>query len=132
MKNRITDILKKHRIDIIVISAILIVSLSVLLFVVLNKKPGALVRVEIDGTVVAEYPLDVDGTYVLNGGTNILVIEDGKAYFSYSECPDHTCEKGKKKHYVGESIICLPNKVSATIVGDVLEDDGVDFVPGGG
>ena len=131
MKNRITEMFKKHRIDIIVVSAILIISLSVLLIFTFNKEEGSYVRVEIDGEIVAEYPLDKNGTYILNEGTNILVIEDGKAYFSYSSCPDHICEKGKKKHHVGETIVCLPNKVSATIVGSVTENDGVDFVPGG-
>lgn len=127
MKDRITDILKKHRIDIIVISTILIVSLSVLVIFNLTKKAGTIVRVEIDGEVTAEYSIYQNGTYPLNGGTNVLVIENGKAYLNYSDCPDHTCEKTGKIRYVGESIVCLPNKVSITITGESL-GDGTDFV----
>ena len=125
MKNRITELIKKHRLDIIVISAILILSLSALLIYNLTKVPGATAVVEIDGVRVAEYPLEINGTYSLNGGTNILVIENGVAYLNYSSCPDHTCERKGNIKYVGQTIVCLPNRVSVTIKGD--SSDGVDF-----
>lgn len=117
----------KYRLDIIVIAAILLASLALLLVMTLNKEEGSVVVVEIDGATVATYSLDRDGEYSLNGGTNVLVIEDGKAYLNYSNCPDHTCEKTGKIQYVGQTIICLPNKVAITIKGDVAEG-GVDFV----
>ena len=125
-KESIKSFITKRRIDIIVIASLLLLSLIVLLIINLTKKEGALVRVEISGEVVGEYPLDVDSVYTLNGGTNTLTIKDGVAYMSYSECPDHTCEGTGKIKFVGETIVCLPNKVSVTIIGD--SDDGVDIV----
>ena len=126
MKDRITEMLKKHRIDIIVVSAILIISLSVLIIFNLTRTPGATVYVEINGETVAEYSIYENGVYPLNGGTNVLVIENGSAYLNYSDCPDHTCERTGKIRYVGETIVCLPNRVSITIKGESA--DGVDFV----
>ena len=117
----------KYRLDIIVIAAILLASVGLLLAMTLTKEEGNSVVVEIDGATVATYSLDKNGEYSLNGGTNVLVIEDGKAYLNYSNCPDHTCEKTGKIRYVGQSIICLPNKVAITIKGDAAEG-GVDFV----
>ena len=125
MENQ-TPTKKKYRLDIIVISVILLLSLVLLLIVTLSKEEGATVVVEIDGTIVATYSLDQNGEYSLNGGTNVLVIENGKAYLNYSNCPDHTCEKTGKIQYVGQSIICLPNKIAITIKGEA--DGGVDFV----
>lgn len=125
MENQ-TPAKKKYRLDIIVISVILLLSLVLLLIVTLSKEEGATVVVEIDGTIVATYSLDQNGEYSLNGGTNVLVIENGKAYLNYSNCPDHTCEKTGKIQYVGQSIICLPNKIAITIKGEA--DGGVDFV----
>ena len=119
-------ILKKYRIDVIVISAILAISLLCLILVSVTKKEGSLAVVEIDGYKVAEYPLDTDGVFELNGGTNVLVIENAVAYLSYSDCPDHTCELTGKIRYVGQTIVCLPNKISITIKGDA--SDGVDLV----
>ena len=120
--------LKKYRIDIIVISAILVSALLFLLFMTIFKKDGAVVAVEINGEVVAEYPLDKDGVFPLNGGTNVLVIENGAAYLSYSSCPDHVCENTGQIRHVGETIVCLPNRVTVTVKGDVSDDGGVDLV----
>lgn len=117
---------KRYRADIIFIAAAILLSLLVLLIITVTKKDGAVAVVEIDGTVSGEYPLYIDGEFSLNGGTNILVIENGTAYLSYSECPDHTCERIGKIRYVGETIVCLPNRLTITITGDA--DNGVDIV----
>ena len=125
-KESIKKALIKHRIDIIVIASLLLLSLVVLLIVDLTKKPGAYATVEIEGVVVAEYPLDKDGVYTLNGGTNILTVKDGVAHMTYSNCPDHVCENTGKVKHVGETIVCLPNKLSITVTGE--SEGSVDFV----
>ena len=117
---------KKYRLDIIFIASILLISLLIFAIASLNKKEGAVAVVEIDGIVTNEYSLSVDGTFPLNGGTNVLVIENGAAYIKYSNCPDHICEKTRKARYVGERIVCLPNRISITIKGST--DSGVDLV----
>ena len=117
---------KKYRLDIIVIAGILLVALLLALGVYLIREEGNTVRVEVDGITVGEYPLSVDGIFSLNGGTNILVVENGEVYLSYSNCPDHLCEGMGRIRYVGESIICLPNRVAVKIVGGGT--GGVDFV----
>ena len=106
--------IKKYRLDIIVISTLLLFSLLVLLVVNVTRTEGAVAIVEINGSTVAEYSLNENGEYSLNNGTNRLVIEDGVAYLNYSNCPDHTCERTGKIKYVGQTIVCLPNKVSIT------------------
>ena len=126
MKDRITAIMKKHRIDIIVILTILIISLSALLLITLTKEEGSLAIVKIDNETVLEIPLAVDGKYSLNGGTNTLTVKDGEAYMSYSECKGHQCEKMGKINKVGQFIECAPNRIKIFIVGD--SDDGVEIV----
>ncbi len=126
MDSQKNEFVKRYKLDIIVIAAILVISLSVLFIVLLTKKDGATVSVEINGEETAVYSLEVDGVYPLNGGTNVLVIENGEAYLNYSNCPDHTCERTGKISHVGETIICLPNRISITIKGDAA--DGVDLV----
>ena len=121
-----TQSTKKYRLDIIVISVIIAVSLLLLLVISLTKKEGSVAVVEIDGTIAEEYPLSYDGVFALNGGTNVLVIEDGVAYFNYSSCPDHICEKTGKISYVGQTIVCLPNRLSVTVKGNA--QDSVDLV----
>ena len=126
-KEKVLNFIKKRRIDIIVVSSFLLLSLTVLLVINLTKKEGAFARVTIDGEIVGEYSLAIDGTYSLNGGTNTLTIKNGEVYMSYSNCPDHICENTGKVQYVGQTIVCLPNHLTVTIV-DEESQDSVDFV----
>lgn len=126
-KESLKSVLIKHKIDIIVVASLLLLSLVVMLTVNLTRKPGAFVEITVDGEVVATYPLDTDGEYTLNGGTNKLTIKDGAAYMSYSSCPDHVCENTGKVRHVGQTIVCLPNKLTVTVKGERI-DDSVDFV----
>lgn len=125
-KENFKNTLAKHRIDIIVIASLLLLSIAVLLLINLTKKDGATVVVTLDGVTVGEYSLDRDGEYSLNDGSNVLTIKDGRAYMTYSSCPDHICERTGKIKFVGETIVCLPNKLTATITGE--SEDAVDFV----
>ena len=113
---------KKLRSDIILIGVLLIISLSVLLFVFLTREEGAVADVYVDGVKVAEYPLSIDGVYYLNNGSNVLVIEDSVAYMREANCPDkfskNGCVNTGKISYVGQTIVCLPNKIIVEIVGE--------------
>ena len=109
---------KKLIADIILIASVLLVGLSVFLIVNLTKEVGNSVRVSVDGRNVGEYSLSVDGEYSLNGGTNILIISDGKAYLKEASCPDKLCVNQGKISLSGERIVCLPNRVMIEITGD--------------
>ena len=117
---------KKYRWDIIVISALLLASAAAFLILNLTKTEGKVAVVEINFEKSAEYPLSQDGVFPLNGGTNTLVIENGEAYLSYSNCPDHRCMR-EKIRYVGQILVCLPNRVSVTIVGEKT-GEGPDLI----
>ena len=111
--------------DIILIASILVVAIAFFLIVELTKEEGAGVVVKVDGVEVAEYSLSKSGTYPLNGGTNILVIEDGKAYLSDANCPDKLCVHQGKISRTGEVITCLPNKLTVTVFG---AEESVDLI----
>ena len=125
---------KKYRLDIIVISVILLVALIYLGFVLIFRRDGASVTVTVNNVEIGTYPLNKNATYELRGKTstaenpvtNILVIEDGVAYLTYANCPDETCVARGKIKYVGESLTCLPNEITIKVVGDSA--DGVDIV----
>lgn len=103
--------------DLILIVSILLISIVLLLVLQLNKEPGAGVIVRVDGKEVARYPLTRNGTYSLNGGTNTLYIEDGKAWLTDADCPDKLCVRQGKISKEGETITCLPNKLTVTVYG---------------
>ena len=111
--------------DFVLIGIIVFVILSLFLVVNLTKKEGAYVIVRVDGEQVAKYSLYEDGEYQLNGGTNVLKIENGKAFLISANCPDHLCVKQGKIDQGGESITCLPNRLTIVVYGI---DSEVDLV----
>lgn len=115
----------RRRYDLLLIGVCLLLSLICLFALRLFRVEGAYAAVEIDGKEVGRYSLSNDGEYPLNGGTNILVIRDGECYLSYADCPDKICVKKGGIRYRGQSIICLPNRVSVRVIG---EEEGVDIV----
>ena len=125
-REKTTNTLKKYRIDIIVIASILLISIAIFAVMTFTMVEGSYAEVSVDGNIIGKYPLFLDGTYELNGGTNTLTIENGVARMTYSNCPDHTCENTGKISYVGQTIICLPNHLTITIVGE--SDASIDFI----
>ena len=109
---------KKVLADVILVLSLLLVGLSVFLIIALTREAGSFAVVSVNGDEVARYSLSKDGEFSLNGGTNILVIEDGRAYMSDASCPDRLCVHQGKKNHTGERIVCLPNRVMVEIIGD--------------
>ncbi len=103
--------------DFILIGIILIAIIIVIVAVTFSKKDGAYVVIRVDGKEVERYSLSEDGEYELNGGTNCLRIEKGKAYLISASCPDHLCVKQGKIDQTGETITCLPNRLTVTVYG---------------
>lgn len=108
--------------DMVFVLVLLLIS-SALLLLSGNREEGGSVRVEVEGRVIARYSLSESGRYVLNGGTNILVIEDGKAYMEDADCPDKLCVKQGRIYRKGETITCLPNKLMVTVEKKASPDD---------
>ena len=109
---------KKHYYDIALILILLIVALSVFIIMRACARESEYVVVRVDGEEVCRYLLSEEGEYSLNGGSNILVISDGKAYVSSADCPDKVCVRTGKISLSGERIVCLPNRVEIFVEGE--------------
>ena len=104
-----------RRADVWLILGLLLVGGILFLVFRLSAPLGASVTVRIENDVVARYPLNVDGTYSLNGGTNVLVVKDGRAHMEHADCPDGLCIRQGEISKEGERIVCLPNRVMITV-----------------
>ena len=117
--------------DIILILVFFVIAGAVMGFLALSKSHGGTVVISVDGEELASFPLDEDTRYVIDGyhgGSNVLVIEDGSAFLESASCPDKLCVHMGKINKVGQSIICLPNKVVIEIRGK--ENSDYDTVTG--
>lgn len=122
--------MKLKRQDIFLLAGLLAIFLVLGAVLLLTRENGATVVVRVAGEETAIFRLDETTTYVIdgaNGGTNELVIENGEVWLKDASCPDQLCVHQGKIRYVGESIICLPNKISVTIEGEP-EENGVDVI----
>ena len=104
--------------SIILIFTLITVGVSSYFIIESTREPGSYVTVSVNGERVATYPLSLNAEYELNGGTNILVIEDGYAYIKSASCPDSLCVRQGKKSLSGQKIVCLPNKVMIEVFSD--------------
>ena len=116
---------KRLRMDILLIALLLALTGVLYLCFGRAKGTGSYAVVHVEGAVVARYSLDEDGVYPLNGGTNILAIEDGYAWIQEANCPDHICMLLGKINKTGQIITCLPNLLTVTIEGGEQLVDGV-------
>ena len=115
--------MNKRRIaDVSVIAFFLLVSLLLFLFL-RGGKEGSEVRVMVEGKEIGVYSLSKDGEYSLNGGTNTLIIKDGKAYMTDADRPAKLCVRQGKISRNGETITCLPNKLTVTVIDEKGEVD---------
>ena len=111
--------------DLGLIAFFLALAAGLFIFLRAGQTDGARVVVRVDGQEVATYSLARDGRYELNGGSNILVIQNGEAWLTDANCPDKLCVRQGKIRVTGQVITCLPNRLTVTVYG---VDGGVDIV----
>ena len=123
---------RKLRNDLILLAS-LIVSIAILaICLYLFSDDASTVTVTIDGNHYGSYPLDKNVTIDIYSGNNSeyvnrLVIEDGKAFVSFANCPDGICAEHRPISRTGDSIICLPHKVVISAVTNT-QDPTPDIV----
>ena len=103
--------------DAILIASLLVLSAILLIFFYTGRKAGGFAVVTVDGVKTERISLQQEGTYPLNGGTNILLIQDNCARMLEADCPDHICVETGEIRFEGQMIVCLPNRVVVTIEG---------------
>ena len=103
----------------------------------ITKEAGNYVVVSVSGTEFTRVPLDSDpgvSIDITGAGsdkpTNVLHIENGRAYITEADCPDGLCMRQGSISHVNESIVCLPNKVVVYIEGAEESDADIDAVSG--
>ena len=119
---------KIYRNDLILNGVVVLICLAVpfiLFFTGRGNEKTAVVS--FDGKECYEVSLSENTKLSVNGVE--ITVSDGCAYVSHSSCPDRLCMKMKKAENNGDSIICVPNKVSVKIIGRP-QDGGADIVAG--
>ncbi|MDW2798815.1 NusG domain II-containing protein [Clostridium boliviensis] len=113
--------MKKHKKEVILIVTILAISF---LLLIVNRfifsKPARYLEITVDGNHYETLDLNQDTEILVKGyqgGTNRIVIQNGKVHVSDASCPDKICIHQGTIEQTGESIVCLPNRMIAQIMG---------------
>lgn len=115
--------------DILIAGLIILIALAMLFCFFSDKgQDGNMLVVSCNGAKES-YPLDIDRvlTYQNNGYTLKAEIKEGRAQVIYCNCPDRVCMHSGAVSRVGQTIVCLPCKVTLRIVG---EEERYDFIAG--
>ena len=111
--------------DTLLIFTLLLIGI-ILLFVLRGQSnEGSYVIIMYQNEEKARFSLTSDGIYDINNGKNKIEILGGKVRMTYADCPDELCIRQGWIEYDGQSIICLPNKITVMVSGG---DSLVDFV----
>ena len=109
---------KKHRGDLLLAGGILLLA-GILLLLFRPGGQGVWVVVTADGAEIARYQLNEERTVRLGDDTdyNILQIAGGAAAVIEADCGDHTCVRTGAVSREGETIVCLPHRLTVRIEG---------------
>ena len=125
--------LKHYKKDLILVAAVLAAAVILGLYFWIDgrsktKTEGGVLEITIDGELYRSFPLNEDKEMVITSsyGSNIVVIEQGRAYVKEADCPDKICVGMKEITSDGEIICCLPHRLFLTVRD--REDAGYDAV----
>ena len=100
--------------------------IAVLFLLFAAREKGGYAVVTIDGRETARLPLSRDTEFSVSGKYHaVIAVEKGEAFVKTSDCPHGDCVKSGKISKNGQSIVCLPGRMTVTVEGE-----GVDAVIG--
>lgn len=118
--------------DLILIISIIILSGIVSALFSVNHNSDIVaecVVIRVNGDIYKTLSLDEDGEYKVETvyGNNIIVIKNKSVYISEADCRGNDCINEGSISRAGETIICLPHKLSITLEGDNSVVDTVTY-----
>ena len=124
MENKNQSMGKRDLILIAVIAAVVCGLFLVKNF--LYSAPAAVVEVSIinensEKEVLVTFDLSESIDYVIktaDDGINHLHIQNGEAWISEANCPNHDCVKKGKISQNGEMLVCIPHRLTVSILGE--------------
>ena len=112
--------MKPNRWDCFVIAIVLLCGI-LLMILPAREKTGERVVISLQGKTYAEAPLEQDAQISVDEKLTVI-IQGGVVSVTDAICSDLLCEKHKPISRGGESIVCLPSKISVSIEGKVTLD----------
>ena len=110
--------------DLIIIIVLILLSLMPIRLLISSNNSGDLKRViiNVNGEEYESLELKENVSEIIKIeeglGVNEICIKEREVYMNHSNCTDKVCMRQGKISRIGESIVCLPNRVFIEIKGD--------------
>ncbi|MFQ6848427.1 MAG: NusG domain II-containing protein [Clostridium perfringens] len=110
--------------DLIIIIVLIILSLMPIRLLISSNNSGDLKRViiSVNGEEYESLELKENLNKIIKIeeglGVTAICINKGQVYMNHSNCTDKVCMRQGKISKIGESIVCLPNRVFIEIKGE--------------
>ena len=125
--------------DIIFLAALALAGLVLTLWIFLPARSAqaseSVLEVKQGGALLYTLPLSEDTKKEVpcgDGHRNVFVIQGGEAWMESADCGDETCVRTGRISRAGESIVCLPHRLTLRILPSGEEDSdsqgGLDAV----
>jgi len=90
---------------------------------------GEYLEIYENNKILATYSLNQEITKEINGakGKTKIIINNGKVRFSSSPCPKKYCIHQGWINKANQTIVCIPNKISISIVGAKRKYDAINY-----
>ena len=112
--------MKSNRFWIFLLSLTVVVCLGAIMLLSLRAAPGTVAEVYQNGVFLQTLRLDEPVGYTLfaaNGGSNTIVVQDGRICVSHATCPDQVCVNQGWVNTDATPIVCLPNQLVIQVKG---------------
>ena len=123
--------LKPNAADLLIVAAVLLLAAAAFFrFFPGGAQDGAAVAViTVDGAAVERLPLSqpAERSYTANGYTLRVVVENSTVRVAQADCPSQDCVHTGAISRPGQSIVCLPARLTVTIEG---VPEGYDLITG--
>ncbi len=114
--------MKKGDIKVILIIVLLVIVTYGYVFYVGFTTDETILRVSRDQEILHEYKLDESYKNMIkiedDENYNVLYIENGEVWIGEASCLNQVCVNHSKISNVGETIVCIPNRLILEIIGD--------------
>lgn len=119
--------MKSDRLWLVFLGGIAVLCLLCAALIPLFAHPATMAEVYQDGKFLQTLRLDEPVGYTLfssNGGSNTIVVQDGRICVSQATCPDQVCVKQGWVNTDATPIVCLPNGLVIQVKGGDRDIDG--------
>ena len=102
-------------------AVVLVLALAIAVGIGVSAKGDVLtVVVSVDGETVLQKPLvGTEGRFPIEGTYPLTVcVSGGRVWVEDATCPGHDCQKQGAVSAAGQTVVCLPGRVTVAVVGD--------------